>query len=374
LTDPLRLTLLTEIPAPYRIPIFNALAGRDDVELEVVFLRDRDPKRPYRADPAAFRFRARTLPGLHVVRGSHWLIANAGVFGALVRTRPDAIVAGGWLQPAFWQALAFAKLRRRPLLAWVESTARDARGGSRRVESAKRLFVEAADGFLVPGSASRDYVASLGADPARIAIAPNAADLDLFATETARADRDTLRARLGLTGTTFLCVGRLAPEKGVDLLLRALADVPGVTLAVAGVGPEEAALRALAERSAPGRVRFLGFVAPARLVEWYAAADAFVLPSRSEQWSIPLNEAAAAGLPLVATDAAGAAHDLVADGVNGFLVPAGDVRALAGALERIAADEELRQRSRAESLRRAAAFTPAAWADAVAGLAHRVVR
>jgi glycosyltransferase involved in cell wall biosynthesis len=87
-----------------------------------------------------------------------------------------------------------------------------------------------------------------------------------------------------------------------------------------------------------------------------------------------LNEAATAGLPLVATDAAGAAHDLVAPGENGFRVPADDAAALADALRHLCGDGELRERAGVRSREIAAGFTPEAWARAVRDVVHEVLR
>jgi glycosyltransferase involved in cell wall biosynthesis len=87
-----------------------------------------------------------------------------------------------------------------------------------------------------------------------------------------------------------------------------------------------------------------------------------------------LNEAATAGLPLVATDGVGAARELVEDGVNGFRVPAGDERALGDALRRLAEDGAFRTAAGERSRELAARLTPAAWAEGVAGLARRLSR
>ena len=84
-----------------------------------------------------------------------------------------------------------------------------------------------------------------------------------------------------------------------------------------------------------------------------------------------LNEAALAGLPLVSTTAAGGAHDLIEEGVNGFRVPPGDVDALRASIVRLAEDEEFRRRAGARSREIAARFTPDAWADAVARSSRR---
>lgn len=365
-----RLALLTEIPAPFRIPLFNELARREGIELRVFFLSERDPKRPYRVYAEEAEFASETLPGWSIVRGGRWTVVNRGVLRRLRRFHPDVVIAGGWNQPAFWQALAYARTRRVPTVAWVESTSRDARTGSGLGERAKRLFVRLCAAVLVPGSASREYVRSLASNSA-IAVAPNAVDPAIFGDRVAaaRVHRDELRRTLELDGVVFLYVGRLDPEKGLDVLFRAFADM-AATLVVIGGGTREAELHA----AAPAGVRFVGRLDRDDLVPWYAAADAFVLPSLSDQWALVLNEAAEAGMPLVSSNAAGAAHDLIDEGVNGFRVPAGDVLALRMALERVASDERFRASAGARSRELAASFTPGAWADTVVRVSRELAR
>jgi glycosyltransferase involved in cell wall biosynthesis len=165
----------------------------------------------------------------------------------------------------------------------------------------------------------------------------------------------------------LLAVGRLAPEKGIDVLLRGAEGLP-VEIVLAGVGPEAERLQELAGPN----VTFLGQVARDRLPQLYADADVVVMPSRSDPWGMVLNEAALAGRPLVSTTAAGAAHELIEDGGNGFRVPPGDVEALREALRRLVADPELRRAAGIRSREIAARFTPDAWADAVHGLVRRL--
>ena len=166
---------------------------------------------------------------------------------------------------------------------------------------------------------------------------------------------------------TFLCVSRLSPEKGVDVLVRAFDGVPG-ELVLVGEGPD----RDEVERLAGPRVRFLGRIERDDLVRWYAAADAFVMPSRSETWGMAMQEAAAAGLPLVASEAPGAGYDLIEEGVNGFRVPVEDVEALRAALTHVATDEVFRERARPRTLELASGYRAEVWAEVVAGLARRL--
>ncbi|MFN2468603.1 MAG: glycosyltransferase family 4 protein [Gaiellaceae bacterium] len=365
----MRVAILTEIASPYRIPLFNALAKRPEIDLTVLLLSRSDPRRTYPFYAQEFAFDWLVLPGWELHRGLHWVVLTRGLRRELRRLRPDVIVAGGWNQPAYWRAILWTRRHRTPLVLWVESTARDARSGSGPLESAKRFAIRSASAFLVPGRAAAEYLESLGVEPGRIQVAPNAVDLRLLArqVEAARARRDELRAELGLSGCVFLCVSRLSHEKGVDVLARAFHGVSG-QLVLAGGGPD----RALVEAAAPEGTRLLGNVPRDELPRWYAAADAFVMPSRSETWGMAMNEAAAAGLPLVASEAPGAGYELIEPGVNGFRVPVGDESALREALRRVADDERWRARAVRRTLELARGHTPEAWADAVASLARRL--
>jgi glycosyltransferase involved in cell wall biosynthesis len=356
----MRLLIVTEIPAPFRIPLFNALAAEEDVELRVAFLAEHDPRRSYRVYREEFAFDDVVLPGRSLRRGSRWVMLTRGLRRLLRSFRPDVVIVGGWNQPAFWHALFAA----RSSLLWVESNDADSRTAP---DAVRRLGLRLASGCLVPGRASRAYLEGLGVAGARIFEAPNAIDFRVFAERVAaeRADRDGLRARLGLEGCVVLYAGRFEREKGIDVLMDAM-DGVDARLVAAGSGPLESELRRQA--------RVVGQLRRDELVPWYAAADVLVLPSRSEPWGMTLNEGAAAGLPLVATNAVGAAHDLIEPGANGFRVPAGNVAALREALRTLASDEELRRRAGERSREIAERFRPEAWAAGVVSAARAVAR
>jgi glycosyltransferase involved in cell wall biosynthesis len=361
---PTRVVILTEIPSPYRIPLFNALAARDDVDPLVLFLAERDPTHPYPFYADELHISWRVLSG-RAILGRRWIVLSRGVARALAAHDADVVVVGGWNQPAFWAAALWCRRRRRPLVAWVESTTRDRRTEARMLEAAKRVFLHLCSGFLVPGTASTEYLRALDVPGAAIQVAPNAVDPAIFGGRVAerRADRDALRARLGLKRPTVLSVGRLEHDKGMDVLIEAMRDV-AADLVIVGAGSMESALR----REAGENVRFVGRVERDDLVDWYAAADVFALASRSDQWGMVLNEAALAGLPLVATEAVGAAHDLIEPGRNGSIIKTGSADELVRALTPLVTHSELLTSAGARSKEIAAAFTPDAWAMAVANL------
>jgi glycosyltransferase involved in cell wall biosynthesis len=159
--------------------------------------------------------------------------------------------------------------------------------------------------------------------------------------------RARARAELGLAPDAFvaLCLGRLVPVKGVDVLLAAGRDLPGLTVLVAGEGPAGPRLAAAAGPA----TRFLGAVAGTDRARALAAADLLCLPSRvlpdgrTEGAPTVVLEAQAAGLPVVASRVGGT-PDLVRDGEDGLLVPPDDPAALRRALERVRAEPGLRAR------------------------------
>jgi glycosyltransferase involved in cell wall biosynthesis len=179
-------------------------------------------------------------------------------------------------------------------------------------------------------SMAGDLARELGVAENRLAVLPNPVDVE----EIRNSIKKNLAPQFG-RGPHLLAVGRLSPEKGIDLLLRALAQVrtqfPGADLLIAGAGPEEAALKALCRTlGLDPAVRFAGHLA--RPWSLFPAATLFVLPSRHEGLPNALLEAAAAGLPIVALPASGGVADLLRGQPGVWLAPEISAEALAASL------------------------------------------
>jgi glycosyltransferase involved in cell wall biosynthesis len=178
--------------------------------------------------------------------------------------------------------------------------------------------------------------------------------VDLQAFSPGQPD-ESLRAAYALPSgrPLILSVGRLSPEKRVDVLIEAVArqEVGDAVLALAGSGPDTGRLRALAARlGASDRVRFLGFIPGADLPGLYRLADVFAIASEAELQSLVTMEAMASGLPVVAVNA-GALGELVHPGENGFLTRPGLVGDVAGSLDLLCRDAGLRARMSKAGLR-----------------------
>ena len=169
------------------------------------------------------------------------------------------------------------------------------------------------------------------------------------------AARETM---LPLPGRYILGVGRLAPQKGFDRLLRTfhLLGRPNLHLAILGEGPErESLLRMGRELGLENRLHLPGFVAD--LEAWYRHADCFVLSSSHEGWPLVVMEALANGCPTVSFDCDFGPSEILGDGKWGLLIPEGDVEALAGGIARVLDDDALRRRLATEGPKRAREFS-----------------
>jgi glycosyltransferase involved in cell wall biosynthesis len=356
---PVRVVVVSPEPTPYRSPLFDRIAQRPEVELTVVYAAETVADRTWQVTPqhTAVVLDGVRIPGVRPLL-RHDYPVTPGLLRILREARPEVVVAHGWSTFPSQAAIAWSRAHRVPYLLLVSS--HDAvdrplwRGAVRR--PVVPAVVRGAWGAFALGSLARASLVANGADPERVRLFANTIDVAAVA-EAAEAlvtRRAELRSALGLQpdDVAVLSVGRLVPEKGLDVLVRAVAAAGDSRLAlvVAGEGPERHRLEELAA-SLDVRLRLTGDLPWERLLEAYVAADVFALLSRWEPWGVVVNEAAACGKPLLLSDQVGAAPDLLHDGENGVLVPAGDVEAAAAALARLVEDVDWRLAAGARSRR-----------------------
>lgn len=369
-----RLVILTEIISPYRLPLFNALARRQDVDLHVIFLAETDPSlRQWRVYKEEIKFSHEILPSWRKRLGGYNLLLNRGVGRALNAASPDIILCGGYSYIASWQALLWARSRHIPFLLWSESHLQDRRRGHFLVEFLKSQFLRKCDGFIVPGQAAQEYLRAHRIRQQSVFVAPNAVDNDLFSTgaATARQNAAARRRELDLPNRYFLFVGRLVREKGVFDLLAAYARLSErmrqeIELVFVGDGPSRQRLEVQAASIQPGVVKFAGFAHREELATYYGLAEALVLPTYTDTWGLVVNEAMACGSPLILSRVAGCAADLVKENWNGLLVPPADVASLASAMESLASQPDLCSTMGARSVEHISKYSPEEWSKAIA--------
>lgn len=302
----------------YMAACWRALAARPGVELRVIAF---DPVKNANAP-----FDASILRGIECTLVDPGDLARLDQVLAEEETRgPDAAVVPGWFHPAYVRAARRFKTASIPVFMTIdhgwEGTLRQ-----RVSVLAHRRYIRGMAGVFVGGERARQYALKLGARPETIHGGLYGFDAEAFSPL-----REQRSAAGGLSPRVFLFVGRYVEAKGLDVLVEAYrryrerVEHPWA-LSCCGRGPQGKLLAGVEG------VTDHGFTQPSMLVERLLAANAFVLPSRFEPWGVALAEAAGSGLPILCSQAVGAAVELVHDFHNGRVVPTSDSAALASAM------------------------------------------
>jgi glycosyltransferase involved in cell wall biosynthesis len=295
-------------------------------------------------------FRYTYLPGFQLTR---WTRVAPSLLTHLWRKDCAVFVKcinGRFALPATY---LIARLRRIPFVLWTGTWMTPQMPFHRLAFPLTRWLYCHADAIVVYGEHVRSYLVKQGVRQEKIFVGRHAVDNSLYSRAVSRQEKARHKAKLSLEGRkVVLYLGRLEEIKGLDYLIRAFArlNLDDAVLVVAGDGSLYKSLTALVqELGIQTRTRFVGYVSPEDALFYYTIADLFVLPSVTmptgkETWGLVVNEAMNQGLPVIATEAVGAAAGgLVQSGVNGFVVPERDSAALAQAIERILTDTKLRK-------------------------------
>ena len=200
-----------------------------------------------------------------------------------------------------------------------------------------------AAGLVTVSAGLERRLVELGALPERVSVLRNGVDVALFRPP---GDREAARRTLGFRRPTLLAVGNLIPLKRHALIVEALADLPGVDLAIAGDGPERPRIEALVLRlGLDDRVRLLGRMPQESLPGIYGAADILVHPSLREGWPNVLLEAMACGTPVLATNFDGV-DEIVGSPEAGCILAEATPTFLAGAIKELLAAPPKREATR----------------------------
>jgi 1,2-diacylglycerol 3-alpha-glucosyltransferase len=295
----------------------------------------------------------------------------------LQRLNPSSVLVPGWYTLPALTAAVWARLHGKRSIVMSETTEADYSRAWWK-EAVKRLLIGLLFDYGIAGGKPHvRYLARLGFAPSRIARHYDVVDNEFYRehAESARQSPEMWRAS-GLPENYFLYVGRLAPEKNVDGLLRAYARYRRAggtwSLVLVGDGPERASLERLcAGLEIANDVQFAGLKSARETTTYFAFAGCFVLPSSREPWGLVVNEAMASGLPVIVSGKCGCAEDLVAHGVNGYLFdPASDEELSGHLLAMSEAPFHSRMRMGRKSLEIIDGYSPRHWAEEVARLVN----
>lgn len=325
-----RLLFLTGYASPYKVSFFDCLAQYADV---TVLLCERKEDKKH--------------------RDSTWFIEGTGkakfvdleqkkIAGKCIcpnviswlKKDFDTIVICGYSKPTFMLALAYLKLRHIPYVMEVD-------GGLIRKDGffqklVKTWAVSGANLYLSSGKPTTQYLVHYGAREERIRFYPFASwhEDELPKSIPSCSNKKACREELNMPEErVILSIGQFIPRKGFDVLLEAAQGLPeNVGIYIVGSEPTKEYI-ALREKYQLKNVHFVGFQNKQMLSKYYTASDLFVLPTREDIWGLVINEAMAFGLPVVTTNRCVAGMELIRNGVNGYVVPVDDPKALMNAMQ-----------------------------------------
>ncbi|WP_069472157.1 glycosyltransferase family 4 protein [Candidatus Marithrix sp. Canyon 246] len=326
-----RILLITNIPNPYRIPLFNELNQQllaEGYALKVVFGALGYSRRQWNINLEDCEFDYIVLPSKTIKSGDNEnVIFTYPQLNKLLKDeQPVAIVTNAF-------SIATTKLWLRnliiptPYIIWSGGINNKYRQVSKYRTWQRKLLVKGASGFISYGTKAKEYLVSLGADASKVHLGINTVDTKFFAQQVERLRDNTNKNKL-------LYLGHLTQGKRLDLLLKAIKILSkqnlDFMLYLVGDGPERKKLETLVKQlRIDNFVRFEGFKQKQDIPNYLAQSCCFLFPSQYDIWGLVLVEAMASGVASIASIHAGATSDLIQDGKTGFAMDFSDPQKVA---------------------------------------------
>lgn len=347
MSSEIRVVIVTNVPAPYRVPVWRRVAGTEGINLNLIFCAR--PHIDTQTHTAEYGFDKHFLTGRYLAMEQRFMHCDPGVWGLLNKLQPDVVITTGYI-PTFLFAFAWALWNRVSHVAMSDGTLFSEQRLTVLHRLVRRMVLGRSKSFIGACDGSRQLFRHYGVDEAHIHLSYLCADNSKFNLQPRQPVVDFIYCGRFIAHKRPLFVMEVAKEAAKRLGRKTSVDF-------VGSGEMEASMREFAnEISEYVECRFLGYATQQELPERYAQARIFLFPSEWDPWGVVANEACAAGLPVIVSPYAGVAMELIVDGVNGY------VRELqcglwVDAAVNLLADEVLYRRFAANSLVQVAKYT-----------------
>lgn len=352
MTDPVSITkvaLVTNIPAPYRLPIYEGVARARGVELTVFFCSGREPDREW--DLRAAQFKQVFLKEKFISVGGKFIHNNPDVWPALKAFKPDVVITTGF-NPTFLVAYLYARLFGAKHIAMTDGTDFTESHLSVVHRWVRRWVYRGTSAFVGASLGSFRLYRSYGLPPKSLFQSHLCANNDAFLNAATNKDRPF----------DLVFSARFVPGKNPLFALDVAQGVARslgrqVRLLLLGSGELQSPMEQAAHKMQDDvDVVFAGFVKQAELPDYLAKAKLMLFPTSIDTWGVVANEACAAGVPVMVTPMAGVANELVVNGETGFVCELNLARWVDQACE-VLKDEALRSRLAAAAIERVKAYS-----------------
>lgn len=306
----IKVAIITNVPAPYRVPVWRRVAAASGINLELIFCSQ--PHIDTSQNPADYGFSMHFLTGRYIAMKRRFMHCDFRVWALLDRLQPDVVITTGYI-PTFLFGFLWALVHGIPHIAMTDGTANSEKSLTRLHRWIRRAVFGRSAAFVGACEGSRNLFKQFGVPEQRIHLSYLCAD-NLKFTEPAAA-----------TVVDFIFCGRFVEHKRPLFALQVAKEVAialgrKTSLDFVGSGDMEQKLRTYANEIAEFvDCRFLGYATQAELPGRYAGAKIFLFPSEWDPWGVVANEACASGLPVIVSPNAGVATELVVNDFNGYV-------------------------------------------------------
>ncbi len=321
-----KVVLITNIPNPYRVPLFNELSKQlknENTHLKIIFATKTYKRRLFQLNENDFLFDYSYLNNEAITVGNNSensYFTYKGLFERLKNEKPDSIIVSGF-SSATVKVFLYSFFKRVPYIIWNGSIAKKGRKDSFIRTLQRRFLAYFASAFVAYGTKAKSYLTSMGASEEKVFIATNTVDTSFF-------EKETEKQRAMLVDDNihhFIYLGYLVPRKNVGQLIE-IAKILKMQrndfcIDIIGDGESKKALESMVkEYQLLDQIKFHGFKQKEELPPYFAKAKALLFQTDFDIWGLVLNESMAAGVPCLSSVNAGASEDLIVDGENGYIV------------------------------------------------------
>lgn len=316
-----KVVIITNIPAPYRVDLFQHLQNNYmDYTFYIVYSSESDKcGREWTVGEDKMKnsyFLQSKVITIHKKYDDRIIIIPKGVWKILDDIKPDVVV-GSEYNPTIIQAMLWCKLKKIKYVSWTDGTPHSERNIGKIQKILRKFVIKNAKAYIASSTASMDNQLAFGAKK----------DACFISFLTVKTDKYRIKSRENISREDnspkkVLYVGSLIERKGVDLLLQAMALLSeDYVLTIVGNGSEQKQLLKMAEElGISHRINWRGFLEGEELLKCYEQNDIFVLPTREDCFGLVILEAICANLPVVCSKWADGSRDLIEPMKNGIIV------------------------------------------------------
>lgn len=330
-----KVCIITNIPAPYRVDLFNFISNKynNNYEINVIYSSANEDNRGWNHKELIHNYSILKSKTIKIRKRLDYKYIHlpVNILEHLNKLNPDIVIASEY-NPTSYLAYKWSKFKKKKFISWSDGTLNSEKQINLIQKLIRKDICKHSDAFIASSTRTKEAQMFYGADKEKIFISYLTVDIESYYIN---------RKDSNINEITF--VGRLVKLKGVDLLIEALSNIKqDFILNIIGDGPELNSLMKLCiKKNIASKVIFHGSKEREFIKETLSKSNIFVLPSTQECFGLVISEAMCAGIPIVVSKYVGGAYDLVVNGENGFIVDPYDELSFTKKLELLLNDKRL---------------------------------